>query len=170
MISDPNNVSLLKQWMAYYQEPEYTDRYTQVLHYAMANYDDSEINEAVAHIQSMYGGAPQQQQPVQQVVAPNDELYTVHGVQVDLRSRAFRHLPPSLWNELRALVQTGSLAKKIEEAGAGIQNWYEVMSTSDETFTFGDQYAPIRTCASWNTGMLVIYHAHPDLHDYDTYF
>lgn len=169
MISDPNNIALLRQWLAYYREPEYTATYIQVLHYAMANYDDSQINEAVAHVQRVYGGAPQQQQ-AQQVVAPNGEYYTVYGVQVELQSRAFRHIPPGLWDELRALVQTGSLAKKIEAAGAGIHDWYEVLSTSDETFSFGSQDASICTCASWSSGTLVVYHAHPDLHAYDTYF
>lgn len=170
MISDPNNIALLRQWLAYYREPEYTSTYIQVLHHAMANYDDSQITEAVAHIQRMYGGAPQQQQEQEQVVAPSGEYHTVYGVQVELQSRAFRHLPPSLWDELRALVQTGSLAKKIEAAGAGVRNWYEVLSTSDETFDFGSEDAPICTRASWNSGTLVIYHAHPDLHSYDTYF
>lgn len=176
MISEDKNIALLKQWMAYYQVPEYTDEHVKVLHYVLASYDDRDIDEAVAYLRDRYEPdwrpvAPRvQQQQQQAVTAPAEERHTVHGVTVVLQSRAFRHIPPSLWDDFRDVVTTGSFAKKVSDAGDRISDWTDVASTSDESFTFGDRSAAIRTVASWNSGELAVYHAHPDMLNYGTYF
>jgi hypothetical protein len=178
MIREDKNIALLKRWMAYYQVPEYTDEHVKVLHYVLASYDDDSVGDAIEYLRDRYEPdwrAAQQQQQAQQhgrraVTAPGEERHTVHGVPVVLQSRAFRHIPPSLWDGFRDVVVTGSLAKKIQDAGADISSWRDVSSTSDESFTFGDRNAAIRTVASWDSGELAIYHAHPDLLNYDTYF
>lgn len=183
MIREDKNIALLKRWMAYYQVPEYTDEHVKVLHYVLASFDDESVGEAIEYLRDRYEPdwraerqqqLRQQQQAQQQtrqtVTAPSDERHSVHGVPVVVQSRAFQHIPPSLWDAFRDVVATGSLAKKIEEAGSGISNWKDVSSTSDESFTFGDKNAAIRTVASWDSGELAIYHAHPDMLNYDTYF
>lgn len=175
MIREDKNIALLKRWMAYYQVPEYTDEHVKVLHYVLASFDDDNVGEAIEYLRDRYEpdwrAAQQQQEQVKRVVtAPSEERHSVHGVAVVLQPRAFRHIPPSLWDGFRDIVVTGSLAKKIQEAGTGISSWQDVSSTSDESFTFGDRNAAIRTVASWNSGELAIYHAHPDLSNYETYF
>jgi len=180
MIREDKNIALLKRWMVYYQVPEYTDEHVKVLHYVLATYDDDSVDEAIEYLRDRYEPdwrAAQQEQQVQRqqqtrraVTAPSDQRHSVHGVTVVVLSRAFQHIPPSLWDAFRDVVATGSLAKKIQEAGSGISSWKDVASTSDESFTFGAKSAAIRTVASWDSGELTVYHAHPDMLNYETYF
>lgn len=110
----------------------------------------------------------------QTVTTPPDYQATVQStdgsstVTVVLRSRAFQHIPANLWDDLRALVASGSLAEKIRAAvdGGTIGTWDDVHSTSTEQFAFGPAGAGIRTVASWRQGRIEVYHAHPDLPSY----
>ena len=162
--------------LRHYRVDPASGEYTKVLHYCAANYDNSEMHKAVAHIRERYerpDPRPQDPRPQQQqVTAPDDQLVVVAGVTVVVQSRAFRHIPPSGWGAFLTIIKSGSLAQKIKAAGGGITNWYEVMSTSDEQFTFGSRTAGIRIMVSWKPREreLHIYHAHPDIPNYGTYF
>lgn len=177
-IDDEGNLQTLKAWLAHFRVDPASGEYTKVLHYCAANYDNSEMDKAIAHIRQRYEQGyqppqdPRPQQQQQQVTAPPEQRLVVAGVTVVVQSRAFRHIPPSGWAAFLAIINSGSYAQKIQDARHGITEWYEVMSTSDEQFTFGSRTAGIRIMASWNAREreLVVYHAHPDIPSYGTYF
>ena len=175
-LDEPGNVETLKAWLRHYQVDEASSEFMKVLHHCAVSYDNTELSEAVDYIRERYEPgyqrppAPQAQR--QRVIAPPEQRFVVAGVSVVVQPRAFQHIPPDLWSAFVAIISTGSLAEKIKEGKDGITRWYQVTSTSDEQFTFPSATAGIRIVASWNAGAraLVVYHAHPDVQNYDTYF
>lgn len=178
-IEKPHNIAALKGLLTKCGVSAASGEYIKVLHHVTVTYDDSSMQEAVAYIRDLYASGPddppaqQQPQAPQGVTPPPTEWFTVGKFEVELQPRAFRHLPPDRWRDLRRVAR-GSLATKIAEAGDQVKTWYQVMSTSEEQFTVNGRNSQIVTRASWNThplpARLVIYHAHPTIHNYGTYF
>jgi hypothetical protein len=197
MISKPVNIARVKARATLYWGQD-EDAYTKVCHQTLASYDDDDIEQALLYVDRMGGVdvelegdddvlmdpvedvAPRREEPKktaepakkkeEKVAQPFDSTVTIGETDVVVKDRALKHIPPPLWPGFANWIVKSSLGTRIAEAGESVKDWFEVTLTSDEVLDQARANYRMRIVCSWKDGTLNIYHAHPDLKTYPSYF
>lgn len=169
-MTDPGNIATICGHIYKYIE-KFDDRFIAVAHRVVQKFSDSEIGQAVAYIRALLDPdehtteAAARSATTSERRLPHDAIVTAGTCRVRVMSRAYQHIPPDYWRDFADWIVRSSIGDRIKEAGSSVARWYQVTLTSDEKL--GD--ARIVIVATYERDELMIYHSHPDIHNYRTY-